>query len=186
MMRRSICLALSTAALAFLSTGPPTRSQDAIPAQERSAKGSIVDSVEVGVLGTEFHWRFRYPGPDGLLQTPDDVESERVLYLPPRTSVSFRITSRDYVYILGIPVNETGPDAVEKGLALEKKREIAVPGLVHSLEHRYLKEGSHDLMVDPLCGFQSLHDPKMGEIIVSATHNYQNLFPMNPASKPGK
>lgn len=144
------------------------------------SKNTIIDSassslqlrqpLDVEVIGKKFQWDFRYPGRDGMLNTADDVYSERKLVLPPNKDVVFHITSEDYVYILGIPLNENGSRNV-------KKRQIAVPDLTHFIEYQFTHPGVYDLMVDPLCGFQSLHDPKMGEIVITNEHAFQELFP---------
>ncbi|MEC9093437.1 MAG: hypothetical protein VX438_12065, partial [Planctomycetota bacterium] len=124
-------------------------------------------------------WDFRYPGPDGQWNTSDDSYSERLLFVPPNKKVKFRITSEDYVYILGIPLNVNGTEC------LTPRKEIAVPDLFHFLECRFVNPGSYDLRVDPLCGFQSLHDPLMGQIVVTGDHPFQSLYPpLLPLSDP--
>ena len=132
--------------------------------------------LDIGVVGTDFHWEFRYPGTDGVLGTADDQFSSRILHVPQNARVKFHITSEDYIYILGIPKNENGSQLVENGEP-EKTREIAVPSLTHFIEHQFTSIGTYDLMVDPLCGFQSIHDPRMGQILVSQDYEFESLFP---------
>ena len=131
----------------------------------------VANAIEVEIVGKKFQWKFRYPGPDGQWNTPDDSCSERLLFVPPNKNVKFRITSEDYIYILGIPLNKNGSETIEK------KKEIAVPELTHFLEYRFTNSGNYDLVVDPLCGFQSLHDPLMGQIVVTGDHEFQSLYP---------
>lgn len=151
---------------------------------ERSEQFRPANDLKIGVVGTKFHWKFRYPGSDGLLGTADDVISERALHLPPNANVTFHITSEDYIYIFGIPKNENSSHLVESREP-EKIREIAVPSLTHFIEHRFTENGTYDLMVDPLCGFQSIHDPLMGQIFVSPDHDFETLFPgVQQNSKP--
>lgn len=146
-------------------------------------RAHLASPVQVRVIGKEFHWEFQYPGPDGKLDTPDDVTAERILRLPPDQKVEFEVTSSDYVYILGIPVNENGSRSVDTEKAktgtgqADKIREIAVPGMVHRIEHQFHRTGRLDLMVDPLCGFQALHDPRMGQILISPDYDFRSLFP---------
>lgn len=140
-------------------------------ANVEEAHRSIADSFCIEVRGNKFHWNFTYPGPDGVLHTADDSTVEQLLRIPPQKSVTFHLTSDDYVYILGIPVNDQGSQSVEK------LREIAVPDLVHYMEYQSGDFGNLDLMVDPLCGFKPLHDPLMGKIMVTDDYDYQELLP---------
>ncbi len=46
------------------------------------------------VTGRQFNWDFRYPGPDNVLYTPDDiVRTDGNLYLPYGEEVLLKITS---------------------------------------------------------------------------------------------
>lgn len=153
----------------------PTAQQSAAASSPESPY-EVADELEVAVIGKKFQWNFRYPGGDGILNTPDDVESSRLLHLPPGRQIRFHILSEDYVYILGIPTNENSSASV-KNDGPAKIRELAVPTLTHYIEHRFDRPGTYDLMVDPLCGFQSIHDPLMGQIVVSEQHDYSSLYP---------
>ena len=166
----AILVLLGAIGAIWKTSTPPKRTQSAKPDQFQ-----VADQVDIAVIGTKFHWTFRYPGPDGKLSTEDDVHSSRILRLPPHVKARFHITSEDYVYILGIPLNENESNSVNKDG--EKIREIAVPAMTHFIEHGFTNAGTYDLMVDPLCGFQSLHDPRMGQIVVSSQHDYSRLYP---------
>ncbi len=58
--------------------------------------------LEVEVVGHDHHWLTRYPGPDGLLGTADDVGSKDVVRLPGETEVRLTLSSADYAYIFRV------------------------------------------------------------------------------------
>lgn len=65
--------------------------------------------LDVAIVGYEHHWFARYPGPDGLLGTPDDTGSTGEIRLPAKTEVHLSISGADYVYFFRVPelgVNE--------------------------------------------------------------------------------
>ena len=130
-------------------------------------------SFEVKAVGTEFHWEFHYPGPDGQLDTADDFLSVRRLTVPSQSKVKLHVTSNDYAYILRIP-KQVLLDSAE---TTQQNARLGIPDLIHELDCQFAGPGSADILVDPLCGFQFLHDPIMGKVIVTDDFDYQLLIP---------
>jgi cytochrome c oxidase subunit 2 len=120
------------------------------------------DPVTVEAKGCDFRWSFRYPGADGRLGTADDVQSDRLLVLPPGVDVTLLLTSDDYIYTLTLE---------PYGL-----REIAVPDLVYQLQFHTARVEEFDLMVDPLCGFRFYHDEVMGHVSITPRTDYSTWF----------
>ena len=189
-----ICVILNFACLGLISGSKTSEF-----ANGHEQEFVVADAFDVEVTGSDFQWDFRYPGPDGRLHTPDDQTSSRILHLPSHRIVRLFITSTDYVYIFGIPqpsvvrqtkkVREphfgkkkgTSTEPIHPSLRLgnrkKKLRQIAVPAMSHLLEFRCGEEATLDLKVDPMCGFRFLHDPLMGQIVISDDRNYQGLLP---------
>lgn len=120
------------------------------------------DPVTVEAKGRDFQWSFHYPGADGELGTPDDLQSDRLLMLPPDVDVTLLLTSDDYIYTITL-----GPYGL---------REIAVPDLVYQLQFHTARVEEFDLMVDPLCGFRFYHDEVMGHVSIAPRTDYSTWF----------
>jgi len=118
--------------------------------------------VTVQATGREFEWWFRYPGPDALLGTADDVESERLLILPLHVDAELLLTSEDYIYSMTLP-----------GYA---PKEIAVPEMTHRIAFRTRGEERFELLVDPLCAFRYYHDDVMGYVQIEARDDFERWF----------
>ncbi|APZ93526.1 hypothetical protein [Fuerstiella marisgermanici] len=118
--------------------------------------------ILVEVVGEDFFWRFRFPGPDREFNTIDDASVEKELHLPSGRDVVFLITSADYVYTMTIP---------DLGL-----RQIAVPELSFPLNFRGDEERSYVITTDPLCGVRLLHDDDMGKIIVQSESAFDSWY----------
>ena len=60
--------------------------------------------LRIQITGEEYTWQFRYPGPDGELQTDDDITKlGKELHLPLGMEVEIELTSRDYIYTFALP-----------------------------------------------------------------------------------
>jgi cytochrome c oxidase subunit 2 len=112
--------------------------------------GERIDTITVEVTGEEYNWYFRYPGPDGELNTEDDKFSERNLYLPDNTDVTLKLASKDYVY------NITLPDIDQK--------EIAVPDLDFQMTFRTSNKDKWQFKGDQFCGYS--HETLIGEVFI--------------------
>jgi cytochrome c oxidase subunit 2 len=61
------------------------------------------DAVHVQVLAEQFSWNFRYPGPDGVFGTSDDVMSSGEMAVPVGREVVLHIASKDVIHSLFLP-----------------------------------------------------------------------------------
>jgi heme/copper-type cytochrome/quinol oxidase subunit 2 len=118
--------------------------------------------IKVRVVGHDFFWRFRFPGPDQLFDTDDDATVEKELHLPADRDVVFLVSSDDYVYTMSIP---------DLGI-----RQIAVPELIFPLEFRVAEERSFNITADPLCGVRWLHDDYMGRVTVQSQPAFDSWY----------
>ena len=60
------------------------------------------DAIEIHVLGKQFEWYFRYPGPDGEWGTTDDFVWNRMV-VPEATNIIIRMRSLDVLHSLYFP-----------------------------------------------------------------------------------
>jgi heme/copper-type cytochrome/quinol oxidase subunit 2 len=110
----------------------------------------IAEPYPIEITGNEKRWFVRYPGPDGVLFTGDDVHDRRNVHVPSATSVTLILKSRDFVYTLSLPRSE--------------QKQIAVPTLEFSLDCFEQTAGRFPLIGDQLCGDE--HPELVGELIV--------------------
>lgn len=68
----------------------------------RSGEQQSITSMDVAIVGHDHHWLTRYPGPDGLLGTADDLGSKDGVRLPEGTDVHLTLASADYAYIFRV------------------------------------------------------------------------------------
>lgn len=113
-------------------------------------------ALTLRVTGSEYEWHVEYPGPDGVLGTPDDTRGLQDLHVPVDTSISLELQSEDYVYRLRIP---------DLGV-----NEMAIPGLDFRAEFRPSRTGSFTLKGDQMCGFA--HDTLIGRLVVYERADY--------------
>ncbi len=109
-----------------------------------------IPALTVEVTGRDYGWIVRYPGPDGVLGTPDDVTDRRDLHLPKGARVTVRLSSEDYVYSFAVP--------------RFRVRKMAVPDVPFEARFVANAEGTFDLLGDPMCGYS--HDDLRGKVVV--------------------
>lgn len=109
--------------------------------------------LRIQITGEEFTWQFRYPGPDGALQTADDlIKPGRELHLPLGLAVELELTSRDYIYTLAFPDLDL--------------RQVAVPDLTFALTFTPQTPGVFAFVGDQMCGFT--HESLHGRLVVES------------------
>lgn len=108
----------------------------------------------VEARGRDFVWHFRMFGPDGELNTADDIDLGQDLHLPAGAQVELVLHSDDLIYTWICPELQVS--------------EIAVPEMTHALQFTATTPGTYDVQVDPLCGWLPLHDDQMGRVVVQS------------------
>ncbi len=94
--------------------------------------------LEVEVKGEQFAWNFRYAGPDGQLNTADDIETINQLHLPVNEVVLVHVKSKDVIHSFFVP-------------QFRLKRD-AVPGITTRLWLQPTKTGHFEVACAELCG----------------------------------
>jgi cytochrome c oxidase subunit 2 len=113
--------------------------------------------VEVGVVGKQFNWAFKYPGADGQLGTGDDFALDNELHVPANENVHFTLTSEDVLHSFFIPTVRIKQDVVP-GRAIKGWFNATVPG-------------KYELPCAELCGFG--HYTMRGFLYVHTPDEYQ-------------
>ncbi len=112
------------------------------------------------VTAGQFEWRFRYPGADGRLDTPDDLEQVNILHVWKGQDVKLQLESRDVLHSLFIP-------------AVRLKQDL-VPGMKQPYWFRVVTTDDdpstpdvHEIACAELCGWG--HYKMRGKLIVHET-----------------
>ncbi|MDH4249330.1 MAG: hypothetical protein OEW39_16105, partial [Deltaproteobacteria bacterium] len=66
----------------------------------------------VRIIAQQWAWEFIYPGPDGLLDTADDVRTWNMLHVKQNAPTRFELQARDVLHSLSIPAFRVKQDAI--------------------------------------------------------------------------
>jgi len=92
----------------------------------------------IRVTGQQWAWTFVDAGPDGLLDTADDVRTTDVLHLEVGKTYHFELESKDVLHSFFVPAFRLKQDAV--------------PGRVYTGWFKTEKTGTFDILCAEICG----------------------------------
>ena len=92
----------------------------------------------VRIVAQQWAWSFVHPGPDGKLDTPDDIRTVDELHLEVGKNYHYLLEARDVLHSLSIPVFRLKQDAI--------------PGRVVTGWFRPTVTGEHDIQCAEICG----------------------------------
>ncbi len=95
--------------------------------------------VHARVLGGQFEWRIRYPGEDGVIWSPDDVEQVNELHVWKNQPVKILLESRDVIHSFFIPQMRVKQDAM--------------PGMKQWVWFTPVESGEFEIACAELCGW---------------------------------
>jgi cytochrome c oxidase subunit 2 len=104
----------------------------------------------VRVIGQQWAWSFQQPGPDGVLDTADDIRTVGELHVVVNTTYHFELMSRDVVHSFAVPAFRLKQDAL--------------PGRTISGWFRPNRVGTYDIQCTQMCGLG--HALMAGRVIV--------------------
>jgi len=104
----------------------------------------------VRVIGQQWAWSFQEPGPDGILDTADDVRTVGELHVTLNKTYHFELMSRDVVHSFAVPSFRLKQDAL--------------PGRTITGWFRPSRLGTYDIQCTQMCGIG--HALMAGRIIV--------------------
>lgn len=122
------------------------------PEPEPASEPEWAPTRRVRVTARDYRWHLRYPGPDGELDTDDDVVTLRHLHLPREATVELELTSADYVYTFYVPDLDV--------------LEAAAPDDAFFLDLDTGPEAVYDLLGSQMCGYA--HDELLGDVVVES------------------
>lgn len=115
------------------------------------------EDVQVHVIGQQFEWLIRYPGPDGKFETEDDLELRDDLNVPVNKVVLITLRSNDVIHSFFLP-----------NLRLKQD---AVPGRDIPVWFKATKPGRYELPCAELCGVG--HSGMRGWLTVHSEEDYK-------------
>ena len=92
----------------------------------------------VRVTGQQWTWTFDMPGPDGQLDTPDDIHLADELHVQVGKTYHFLLESKDVLHSFCVPVFRLKQDAV--------------PGRTITGWFKATQTGTHDIQCTQMCG----------------------------------
>lgn len=113
-------------------------------------------NVTVRVIGQQWAWSFQQPGPDGVLDTADDIRTVGEMHVVVNTTYHFELMSRDVVHSFAIPAFRLKQDAL--------------PGRTISGWFRPNRVGTYDIQCTQMCGIG--HAMMAGRIIVETPQDH--------------
>jgi cytochrome c oxidase subunit 2 len=110
----------------------------------------------VRVIGQQWAWSFVHPGPDRLLDTPDDIKTVDELHVKVGTLYHFKLESRDVIHSFSVPVFRLKQDVI--------------PGRVITGWFEATKTGSYDIQCVEICGIG--HALMPGRIVIETPEQH--------------
>jgi cytochrome c oxidase subunit II len=110
----------------------------------------------VRVIAQQWAWSFQQAGPDGILDTADDIRTVDELHVKVNTTYHFELMSRDVVHSFAIPAFRLKQDAL--------------PGRTITGWFRPNRVGTYDIQCTQMCGLG--HGLMAGRIIVETPQDH--------------
>jgi cytochrome c oxidase subunit 2 len=110
----------------------------------------------VRVIGQQWAWSFQQPGPDGVLDTADDIRSVGELHVVVNTTYHFELMSRDVIHSFAIPAFRLKQDAL--------------PGRTIAGWFTPNRVGTYDIQCTQMCGLG--HAMMAGRVIVETPKDH--------------
>lgn len=118
------------------------------------------EGEKIGIQAYQWAWAFKYPGPDGILGTPDDKISYGDMHVPVNKKVIFDLTAKDVLHSFWV-----------KELRLKQD---AVPGRTIQGWFEATKTGRYEIMCAEICGLN--HTAMKGNLIVDSEEDYKKFI----------
>jgi cytochrome c oxidase subunit 2 len=110
----------------------------------------------VRVMGQQWTWSFVHPGPDGELDTPDDIATVDELHVQVDKLYHFQLSARDVLHSFSVPVFRLKQDAI--------------PGRVINGWFEATRTGSFDIQCAEICGIG--HGIMAGRVVVESPEQH--------------
>lgn len=117
----------------------------------------------VRVIGQQWAWSFVHPGPDGQLDTADDIATTDELHIEVDQPYIYELTSRDVLHNFSVPAFRLKQDAI--------------PGRIISGWFQATKTGTHDVQCAEICGIG--HGLMPGRIVIESAEEHMAWMERN-------
>ena len=114
-------------------------------------------AMNVEVTAEQFAWNIRYPGPDGKLETPDDVVTLNQLHFPVGRPLIVTLHSKDVIHSFFLPEFRVKQDAV--------------PGMTTRIWLEATRTGHWEITCAELCGLG--HFRMKGFVTVESVEEFE-------------
>ena len=128
------------------------------------------DALQVHITGEQFAWNFRYAGPDGKFDTPDDILTLNQLHFPVGKPVVATVTSKDVIHSFYLPEFRVKQDAV--------------PGMKTRIWFEGNRVGAWEIACAELCGLG--HFRMKGFVTVDSPEDFQKWLAEQAAAQAGE
>ena len=115
------------------------------------------EEEKIRVIGRQWAWVFVHPGPDGKLDTEDDISTVDELHVKVNTLYHFDLESKDVVHSFSVPVFRLKQDAV--------------PGRVITGWFEATKTGQFDIQCAEICGIG--HGIMVARLIIESPDDHE-------------
>jgi cytochrome c oxidase subunit 2 len=128
----------------------------------------------IRIVSQQWAWSFVHPGPDGKLDTPDDIKTVDELHVAVGSVYHFELESRDVLHSFSVPVFRLKQDAI--------------PGRTITGWFQPTLAGTHDIQCAEICGIG--HGVMAARIHIETADQHaqwlhQNAAPLDPeATRP--
>jgi len=113
-------------------------------------------AATIRVIGQQWAWSFRHPGPDMKLDTADDIETVDDLHVQVDQVYHFKLESRDVLHNFSVPVFRLKQDAI--------------PGRVITGWFEATETGTYDIQCAEICGIG--HGVMYGKIVIETPEQH--------------
>ena len=123
----------------------------------------------IRVVGQQWAWSFVHPGPDGKLDTADDIKTVDELHVEVGKLYHFELQARDVLHSFSVPAFRLKQDAI--------------PGRTITGWFEATETGEHDIQCAEICGIG--HGVMAARIHIESPEEHSNWLAMNaPAPDP--
>ncbi len=110
----------------------------------------------VRVIGQQWAWSFIHPGPDGQIDTADDIKTVDELHIQANTLYHYKLEARDVIHSFSVPVFRLKQDAI--------------PGRIITGWFQPTLAGTYDIQCAEICGIG--HGVMAGRVVIESAADH--------------
>lgn len=118
---------------------------------------TAADTVKIEVMPQQWAWNFRYAGPDGAFNTPDDIVTLNDMRIPRGRPIYLQLKAKDVIHSFYVPNIRAKQDAN--------------PGSVTKMTFKVFDPGLYEIACSQMCGWA--HFKMKGDMRVLTEDDYE-------------